>query len=861
MSEIIQIFRKFNLSLAVKFAIRELRGGIRGFKVFITCIVLGVATISGVTSLSKLLTEGIANESHSILGGDFSIEQFHQEITTEQKELIESLGKMSKIGTLRTMVHLPEKTNKFGETLVELKSVDDMYPLYGKFSLEGDDDLASAIQKKQGFWGIVVDPNLSSQIGVRIGDVISIGNISARINGIIEHEPDLLSQNLVIGPRIILDEQALKESELANLGSSVQWSYRVRINENRTATSPEIIDSFRKIEERFPNAGWKISSHKFVAPDLVSNIQGFTNFLTLIGITGLVVGGVGIANAVHSLIETKHKVIAILRSVGASYGFVFFVYLFQILFLTAIGISLGILIGVTLPIISMVFLSSMLPIPVEFSIFPYQLSLAVIYGFLTVLVFTFCPLGRIHGISVTSLFRDSTRFNRPRLKNRYIILTTLTILSLCLITISNSTNTNLVILYIGSFVIIYVVLIGISKIIKFLANRFPTPKSTSIRLAIANVYRPGSLTSSVVLSLGLGLTLLVTISQIDENIRYHLNESLAKNAPSLFFMDIQNDKLQIFRKYIEFTAPGTKIETTPMLRGRIVEVKDEPAFKVEATSEGIRALQRDRGFTYTSNLPLNSTLVEGDWWMPNHEGEFLVSMDREVAKGIGVKVGDTITVQLLNKKFKSTIANLRESEWQPAIINFDLIFSPNTFENLTHSHLATVTWQNENSFEQEQALYNTVALKFPTITIINIKNAIDQVNEILSKIAWAIRGISSIILITSILVLGGALAAGYQNRTYNSVVLKTLGATRLKLIVSYIFEFVVLGAVTAIFAIIVGTIMARFIIVNIMSGEFSFHISTAVLAVTIALILTVGLGLIGTWGILGEKTAPVLRNL
>ena len=571
--------------------------------------------------------------------------------------------------------------------------------------------------------------------------------------------------------------------------------------------------------------------------------------------------GVGVANAVRSFLETKLKVIASFKSVGASGDFVFLVYLLQILMLAGIGISIGIVIGAIVPAVLTTLLASILPIPAEFAIYPSQLSLGVIYGFLTALAFALWPLGRAHDIPATALFRDSIRTDRPKPRTRYIVFTILTILALCWIAISNSRDTILALFYIGASLAAYATLIGIAQIIKFVASRFPLLKSTSARLAIANIHRPGSLTSSVVLSLGLGLTLLVTMTLIDGNIRGYLAGSLAQNAPSFFFIDIQNEELPEFQEYVEGTVPEAIFENAPMLRGRIIEVKDKPAYEVRATGDGSWALRGDRGITYSATLPSNSTLVEGEWWEEDHEGDFLVSMESEVAEGIGVKIGDTITVNVLGKRFKATIANLRKVEWRSMAINFVLVFSPNTFEKAPHAHLATVTWEEDSTFEQEQSLHRAVARKFPTVTTVNVKNAINQVNELLSQLAWAIRGVSSITLIASILVLGGALAAGHQNRVYDSVVLKTLGATRSKLLFAYILEYLVLGTATAFFAVIVGAIAAWFVIVEIMDGEFTFFLTTALLAVVVALVLTVGFGLIGTWRVLGEKAAPVLRNL
>jgi putative ABC transport system permease protein len=271
-------------------------------------------------------------------------------------------------------------------------------------------------------------------------------------------------------------------------------------------------------------------------------------------------------------------------------------------------------------------------------------------------------------------------------------------------------------------------------------------------------------------------------------------------------------------------------------------------------------LRGDRGITYSEALPENTALTEGSWWPKDYSGEPLVSFSTEEAHALGLKIGDTVTVNVLGRNITARIANLRQVEWQSLSINFVMVFSPNTFRGAPHAWLATLTDPSATPSE-EAAILKSVTNTYPTITSVRVKDAIDIVNTLVGQLATAIRAAASVALVASILVLAGALAAGNRARTHDAVVLKTLGATRAMLIRAFSYEYLILGTATAVFALLAGGAAAWFIVSRIMHLPSSFLPGVAGLTLITALVLTVGIGLIGTWRILGQKAAPVLREL
>jgi putative ABC transport system permease protein len=841
------------LALAFRFALREMRGGLKGFYIFIACIALGVAAISGVTSVSRSLVEGIAAEGTTILGGDLSFRLIHREASPEEYAYIDSLGAVSRISTLRAMARAPATGE---QTLVEVKGVDDAYPLFGEMSLTAGGSLDAALARDGDTFGAVVEPELLVRLGLSVGDSFTLGRVTLTVADTIEVEPDRLSDGLNFGPRVIVANAAIDASGLVQPGSLVRQHYRVRLD------NPERLDAIvAEAEDAFPEAGWRIRSRANAAPGLQRNIGRLAQFLSLVGMTALLVGGVGVANAVRSFLDAKRPVIATFRCVGADGGFVFRVYLIQILMLTGLGIACGLVLGAAIPFATQGFLATILPVQAIASIYPAELGLGVLYGALTALAFALWPLGRAHDVPPRLLFRDdvSTRHRWPR--KRYIAGTALAVAVLAALAIWLSGDTRISLVYVGATAAVFLLLSLIARAIMTGARRLPRPRGAEFRLALGNIHRPGALTPSVVLSLGLGLSLLVTLALIDGNLRRELGATIAREAPSFFFLDVQNSEREAFDALLAREAPDATIDGAPMLRGRIAAINDVPSSEIETPRGGGWALRGDRGITYADSLPDSSTLTEGEWWEADHTGKNLVSFESEVADELGLKIGDTVTVNVLGRNITSEIANFRRVDWESLSINFVMVFSPNTFAGAPHTHLRTLTYPDGGSRDAELALLKTVANAFPTVTSIRVKDAIAQVDALVEQLAWAIRAAASVTLVSSVLVLGGALAAGHRHRVYDAVILKTLGATRARLIASFVIEYAALGLVTATFAVVAGALAASFVLVQVMESQFVFLPATAIGAALAALILTVGFGLIGTWRVLGRKPAPVLRNL
>nr|WMC96844.1 ABC transporter permease [Aminobacter aminovorans] len=843
-----------DLPLAFRFAAREMRGGLRGFLIFLTCIALGVAAIGGVNSVARAITAGVASEGQALLGGDIRFQLIQREATDKEKTFLEGVGTVSHNAGMRSMARLEDGSD---QSLVEAKAVDDAYPLYGQLVTEPALPRAELFAERSSIFGAAAPDLLFERLNLKLGDRIKLGSATFELRAKLVTEPDAVSDGFGFAPRLLVSMEGLTTSGLIQPGSLVEHAYKLRMPVG--TSEAEVADVRERANAEFPEAGWSVRTRTNAAPALSANIERFTQFLTLVGLTSLVVGGVGVANAVRAYLDGKRGVIATFKSLGASGGFVLTVYLIQILLIAGLGIAIGLALGALMPFAASAALQSVIPVPAEAGVYPAALAMAALFGVLVTLAFAILPLGRARDVPATALFREMG-FEGRGLPRLVYIATALGIAAiLAALAIWFAGDRRIATIFVGATIFSFLVLRAVAVAVQWLARKSPRVRSTALRLAVGNIHRPGALTPSVVLSLGLGLTLLVTLALIDGNLRRQISGSLPERAPNFFFVDIQPDQVDDFARLVAAEAPGGKLVRVPMLRGRVMALNGTDVQKLNVPPEGAWVLRGDRGLTYAKNLPENSTLSQGTWWPADYSGEPLVSFSAQEAGELGLKIGDMVTVNVLGRNVTAKIANFREVQWESMGINFVMVFSPNTFAGAPHSWLATLT-EDKAVPADEAKILNAVTRSYPAITTVRVKDALDVVNRLVAQLGTAIRAAAGVALIASVLVLAGALAAGNRARVHDAVILKTLGATRRTLISAFSLEYMLIGLATAIFALAAGGVAAWFVVARIMTLPSSFLPEVAVATIVFALVLTVGFGLVGTWRVLGHKAAPVLRS-
>ncbi|MEO3427948.1 FtsX-like permease family protein [Pelagibius sp. CAU 1746] len=844
--------------LALRLARRELRGGLRGFRIFLACLTLGVAAIAGVGSVSESMLAGLQRDGRILLGGDMDLRLTHVAAGPEQLAFLNGRAAVSRVAEMRAMAR--GQTADSRRVLVELRAVDSLYPLFGAVEMTPapgfSDDLGAALAKRAGpdgkeHWGAAIDRSLLRRLEVAPGALVRVGDIDYRIAAVLEREPDRTSRAFTLGPTFMVAHDSLADTGLVQPGSLIQHHYRLRLDEG---VSPAAMRA--ALGEAFPEAGWRIRDTTEAAPGIGRFINRLTLFLTLVGLTALLVGGVGVGNAVRSYLDGKTATIATLKCLGAPGRLIFQVYMAQILALALIGIVIGLVLGAASTYIAAGVVGDALGWEAELGLYPLPLLTAAAFGLLTAVTFSLWPLARAQSVAAASLFRDLVTPASARI----------TASTLAALTVFGGLLAGLAILTAADrFLAVWFVIGAVGALLLFrlaalgimtLARRLPRPRRPGLRLALANLHRPGAPTGSVVMSLGLGLTVLVAIALIEGNLSRQVRQSLPEEAPGFYFIDIQPDQVDDFNALVT-GFPGVKeVERMPMLRGRIAAVNGVPPSELQIPGEVKWVFRGDRGLTWMRAPRAIDKITAGEWWPPDYDGKPLVSLHDEVGRALGIGPGDTLTINILGRDVEVTIANLREVDWARLSMNFVMIFSPGLLERAPQSHIATV----KAEAAAEDALEIAVTDRFINVSSIRVKEALEQVGELIGQIAVAVRAIAAVALVAGVLVLAGAVAAGHQRRVYDAVVLKVLGATRRGVAQTFLLEYGLLGLVTATIAAAVGTLAAFLVLTEVMRADFVFLPGAVIATALLATAITVGFGFAGTWRALGQKAAPLLRN-
>jgi putative ABC transport system permease protein len=833
------------MMLALTLARRELRGGVRGLWVVLLCLALGVGVIAAVGTLRAAVDAGLTADGRALLGGDLEVDGGSQPLPDALVDWLRARGAAtSRVVQMRSMLVAPSGERQ----LIELKAVDGRWPLVGAAAVAPSQPIADALAQREGHYGLVAEQVVLDRLQVHPGDLVRLGTATLRVAGTLTAEPDRVSAVALMGPRALISTGALASTGLVSPGAMVR--YRIRL----TAADPAGI--VRDIRTEFPEQSWRIRDPSEAAPGVRRFIDQTALFLTLVGLTSLLVGGIGVANGVRAWLDARAGTIATLRCLGASAGLVFAVCLIQVLALAAGGIVVGVTVGAILPLVGAGFLASLLPVPPVAGIYPGPLGLAALYGLLIALCFALWPLGRAARIPGGALFRDGLVPEATRPSAVLIGVNAALGLALVALTVLTATDRRFALYFCVAAGLTLALFRAGGSAVMWVARIAPRVRWPSIRLGIGNLYRPGAPAPLLLLSAGLGLSTLAAVALIQGNMQHQIQEQLPANAPSFFFIDIQNDQLSRFESLVRGQTGVESMHQVPSLRARVVAVKGVPVDQVVTTPDTAWALRGDRGLTYAATPPEGTHLVAGTWWPADYDGVPLVSFDAAMAKGWHVGIGDVIRVNVLGRDIDLKIANLRDIAWQSLSINFFMVASPGLLSHAPHTHIAAVRVADA----EQGALLRTVTDALPNVTGIRVEDVLSAIAVLLDQIAAALTVTGGLTLLAGTLVLAGAIAAGQRRRVREAVILKTLGATRRQIRAAWLTEFGVIGLVAGVIAAVAGSGASYGVAHYIMHTDWIFLPVTLIYTLAGALSLMLLFGYVGTAAALRARPAPLLRN-
>ncbi|MBX7514732.1 FtsX-like permease family protein [Qipengyuania sp. GH38] len=832
-------------STAWRIARRDLNARFKGLRLLLVCIFLGTAALAAIGTLTAAIERELAANGQQFLGGDLQVELWQRSLNEEERAALEELGTVSAGTRLQAMARKDDNAAP-----IELKAVDELYPLYGELVLEGGRKVTAPSGNDA-----YIAPGAADRLGLETGDSFLIGTETLQVAGIIEDEPDRLGEGFQLGPTIIVAEDVPQRAGLLAPGAMYQSKTRVAFDTPRDLEAAE-----EDLEERFPEAGFDIDTAERAAPGTDRFVSRMSEFLTLVGLAALVIAGIGIGGGVSSYLDARRQSVATLKILGATSRDIARIYALQIFAAAAVGSIAGLAVGVAVVPLLAAALEGLLPVDTGFVIDPGALLLATAYGLLVALVFAAPPLMRARHFPAMALMRSNIApLARDRSALVVVIAGLAAIVGLALITASQP-------LLSGGFLLGAAVVLALLALlgwaIRKIAAALPRPASPIARTALANIHRPGSSTGALVTALGFGLASFVLLAAVQSAIDGNIEKRVPAQAPDYFVLDVPREQEDRFRELIRQTDTDAEVRTVPALRGSVLAFGPEGNMtrtsELEEIPDGAWALRGERGLTYADDVPPGNSLTEGQWWGAGYDGPPLVSIDEEFAEAAGLEIGDRLTFGVLGVEVETQIASLRQVDWESMGFNYVFVLSPNALRNTPHNLAATVELAEGTP---TGPLLQALVRELPSTSVIEVGGVLQQARTILEQVGLATLAAASVAVLAGLAVLLGAIAAARASRTYDTVVLRVLGADRRQVLVMQLIEYALLAGALAIVALGLGSLTAWLVVTQLFEFDWlpDWTEVLLVLGLGLATVLVFAVG--GSLPLLRAKPAQALRAL
>lgn len=882
-----------------KMAWRETRAAWRHFLYFLICIAIGVGALTGVSLFGTHVERTVTREARGLLGGDLEI-RLTRRISPQGRDVLDSLRERGIILThVSELVAMAARTELSGggqpTQIIELKAIEPEYPLYGSLRVEPDIDIRELLRRQdrpcsgRTCLGVVVQESLLIRMGLAVGGQLKIGEGQFVITGVIRTEPDRMANAFSLGPRVLMSQEGLRSAELIKVGSRIRERFLLKLP---STIPPEPL--LYELRGRLAADSARVSSYRDAQPQLKQSLEQLTRYLGLIGLTALFVGGLGVATSVHAFIREKLTTIAILKTIGADSQTIVLTYGLQALMLGLVGSLTGLFIGTALhlglPWVIASMMASDLLDQLSFANGGMGLTLSPLLkglalGMLSTLLFTLWPLLAIRDVTPARIFRRDVTPPGPMLSawrtgwwiswqklDRIALVVAMGIgLGLALLSIWQAGSWGVGLLFILAFAAAVLLLGAAASASLGAVKKWPRPEPLALRQAMGNLTRPGSQVVSMTIAIGIGVMVVTTVSLVKQALLAQVGENRPTDAPTFFFIDIQPDQADGMVDLLRRRSGDSAPQLTPLVRSRLSAVKGEPV-KFEPLSEedaqrekSVQREERRRKWfltreyvlTFLQDLPKDNKVIQGEWWKP---GQVLttpsISIEEDAARQLGVTIGDTIELDIQGVPITGTISSIRAVEWGNMSTNFFMIFSPGALEGAPHTYVATARVAPSDEVPLQQA----VVAAFPNVTAINIGDVLDSFARVLDRLSLAIRAVALFCVLSGGLVMAAALAATRYRRLYESVILKALGATRGVLARSFALEYAMLGALGGLLGITLASVLSWVILETVFELSWSLQPKVLAIGFVATVLLTLLVGFLSTYRILGQPPLAILRQ-
>ncbi len=833
-----------SLRLAVLLALRDLRGGAGSLRLLLAGIAIGVAVIAATGSISAGISQAVRQDAHTAIGGDISLRLFHQAADPDQRAFLSAIGSYSEIAELRARAGGPAAG---ASTLVEIRAVDAAWPLYGTVDLEPPLALDAALERRDGIWGAAVEPALLAALGLARGDMLQVGPVRFQIRALLRAEPGGDARPFALGPRIVVHRGAIEGTDLAAPGAPIYWYSLLRL-----APGVEVAEATAAIERQFPDAGWRIVAAADGPPGMERMVEIGRVLSLLAGVSVLLIGGVGVACAVSAHLADRTATVAILRSLGATGRVVTTAFFLQIMLVACLAVALGLAAGAAVAAIPGMLWQEAIS-GFDF-VQPRALAIAAAFGLLAAGVFASWSLARLRDAGPQSLFRDIETPLRPATRTRLLValLGGGALAALILVT---TAMPFLALLFAAAAAVAAALFLLLGRGIALAAGRGAHRCGPLLRLALGSLSRPGAATVPVVAALGLGLSLLVVVRTLEATAVHHIEQTVPNEAPDLALVNVAPAEADALDGELAALPGVERLERAPFLHARLSHVARRRLVQGDVPRDVAWAVRGDRGVSWRADPPPGSDIVAGAWWLPDHAGPQLASVDAVVARRLGLAVGDELTLNVQGEPVTATVANLRRIDWTRLRLDFPILLSPPQTVP-PHREIAAL-WVDPGATEPVERL---LAERFPAVATLRVAPALEKVEAAVRAAADLLGALSAAALLAAVIVFAGCLATTWRRRLRDMVLLKILGARPRQLMLAGMLELAILGAVTALAAGLLGTLGGWLVVTRLSPDGWVFR---PLIPLAIAGAVVAGTALAGLWlprRVLRGRPADMLRN-
>ena len=836
-----------DLNLVFKYALKDLSRNYKKLSSIIITLFISLFILSAIFTIEDSLKKELNDNAKALLGGDLEIDYNRNVGNIELVNKVKEFTTISQMIEFSTMVSTINK-EKNKSLFTRIKTVDTKYPLYGSVNYEP----AGAFKRMHKEPNtLLINESLLKNLNLKINDKIKVQDQLFTIIGIVKSVPDV-SGFVAFGDWALAGDKTLEILKLNGIGSFLNYEYKVKFNEADDANKIE-----KKIENIFKDdQKVKIRYPENSASGLKRIINNFSQFLSLVSISAMLIAGIGIANTLLSFINQNNMSIAVRKAVGFYSGNIKTLYYLQLLILLLV-------------VTTFAYVSSFLIVPVVDQYLSDGLGLNVspvfsivnfikifLVGLLVLIIFSIPTISSIDQVKASNLFRNVFQ-NLEFYYSKKSATLSLILLSILILLFSLGSERPIYSLgYFVAFFVCLIVFFLLSKIIIYFLKKLKSTSNISLKVSIKNITQTKSITPITIMSLGLGVTLLLTLALVGTNFQREIAKSIPDIAPDYFFVGIQKGEKEIFEKNILNMDSNAKIEVVPMVSSGIIKINGiNPNSYIKPDNDSYWVIGSDRRSSWVDEVPEDNPLTEGKWWDLTKPDQLQISLDAEVAKNLNINLGDVFTLNIYGREIDGKIVNFRAVDYRDLSINFAMLFNPQFANNIPHEYLATAKFETIEKFDETSMLDI-----LPSLSMIKIADYLNKVTDVLNKVFIAVTLISAVTIIIGLIVISSAIMVQGKVKEYQNLVFKILGFSKKEIVLSSLIEFLIIFNSVILIATFFAVTASKFIMENIFELVWAFDFKVLFnLGLSIGLV-TLALIMITNLKYLSPKVYPLIRN-